>query len=207
MGSAARAPCAPPSLPAQHPECYGCAVCFLHYLPMQTKLVSIAFASLSLGGCALGGAIAPQTAYVAADPAREQTLPVVRAPERIADELALLALGQLGVPYANGGNDPIEGFDCSGLVGYVYGEAAGLRLPRTTEALARTGTPVAMSDLNPGDLVFYDTLGRTDSHVGIYLGDHRFVHAPSSGGVVRVDDMRQRYWVERYSGARHIVTR
>lgn len=177
---------------------------------MQTKFVPIAFVSsmsLWLGGCALGGAIAPQHVRVAVEPQREQTLPTVRAPERIADELALLALGQLGVPYANGGNDPVEGFDCSGLVGYVYGAAAGLRLPRTTEALARTGTPVALADLNPGDLVFYDTLGRADSHVGIYLGDHRFVHAPSSGGTVRVDDMRQRYWAERYSGARHVVTR
>lgn len=171
---------------------------------MQTKLMLTVAALLLLGGCATRGPVAPGGPVATADPAREQTLPAVTAPERISSELALLALGQLGVPYANGGGHPSEGFDCSGLVGYVYSEAAGLRLPRTTEGLAKIGASVGARELAPGDLVFYNTLGRADSHVGIYLGDHRFVHAPSSGGVVRIDDMRQRYWAGRYSGARRV---
>ncbi len=171
---------------------------------MQTKLMLTAAALLLLAGCAARGPVLADRLGDAADPVREQTLPEVAAPERISSELALLALGQLGVPYANGGGHPSEGFDCSGLVGYVYSEAAGLRLPRTTEGLAKIGASVGARELAPGDLVFYNTLGRVDSHVGIYLGDHRFVHAPSSGGVVRIDDMRQRYWAGRYSGARRV---
>lgn len=175
---------------------------FLHYPPMQTKAmfpIALLLAFSTLAGCASRGGIAPL----------EESPPVdaVAAPaEVLTSEIAMLALGQLGVPYAYGGAHPTGGFDCSGLVGYVYRQATGISLPRTTQELARTGRKVSTSELEPGDLVFYNTLGRRHSHVGIYLGDQRFVHAPSSGGVVRIEDMRLPYWRKRYNGARRALT-
>src|SRR5262249_58417022 len=96
-------------------------------------------------------------------------------------------------------------FDCTGLVVYVYAQALQVSLPRNTLDLARTGTPIEASELQPGDLVFYNTLRRPFSHVGIYVGDLRFVHAPSTGGAVRVEDMRLAYWTKRFDGARRIA--
>ncbi|MDB5922748.1 MAG: peptidase [Betaproteobacteria bacterium] len=118
-----------------------------------------------------------------------------------ARELALHALSQIGTRYHYGGSTPDEGFDCSGLVQYVYGRA-GILVPRTTEALSALGVPVTANELEPGDLVFFDTLRRPFSHVGIYIGDQRFIHAPTSGGVVQLVNMRERYWQSRFDGAR-----
>lgn len=126
-------------------------------------------------------------------------------PAEIGHEAAMRAMGMLGVRYAPGGNSPQAGFDCSGLVAYVYARIVPDRLPRTTYALSRTGVHVDPRDLRPGDLVFYDTQRRPFSHVGIFLGEARFIHAPSSGGEVRIEDMRQRYWLRRFSGARRVT--
>jgi cell wall-associated NlpC family hydrolase len=119
-----------------------------------------------------------------------------------ARELALHALSHIGVPYRYGGNSPETGFDCSGLVYYVYSRGAGVVLPRSTEALSEIGAPVTVSELETGDLVFFDTLRKPYSHVGIYLGDQRFIHAPSTGGRVELVDLRARYWQTRFNGAR-----
>ena len=165
---------------------------------MQTKAISgiVIFAlALALGGCAT---------HDLGETESEPDTPAVTAPDVITSEIAMLALGQLGVPYRYGGDNPNTGFDCSGLIGYVYRQSVGVQLPRTTYSLAKLGQSVAATDLNPGDLVFYNTLGRRNSHVGIYLGDQRFVHAPSSRGVVRIEDMRLPYWAKRYSGARRV---
>jgi cell wall-associated NlpC family hydrolase len=116
-----------------------------------------------------------------------------------------MALALVGTPYAPHGDSPKTGFDCSGLVAYVYGRALRLHLPRNTHDLSRTGVPVAAANLQPGDLVFYTTQHRRFSHVGIYLGEMRFVHAPSSGGAVRVENMRLAYWTRRFDGARRIA--
>jgi cell wall-associated NlpC family hydrolase len=116
-----------------------------------------------------------------------------------------MALALVGTPYARRGSSPKTGFDCSGLVAYVYARAAGLRLPRNNFDLSRAGAPVAAGDLRPGDLVFYNTQHRPYSHVGIYLGERRFVHAPSSGGAVRVENMRLAYWTRRFDGARRVA--
>ncbi|HTO46425.1 MAG TPA: C40 family peptidase [Burkholderiales bacterium] len=114
-----------------------------------------------------------------------------------------MALALVGSPYANGGASPEDGFDCSGLVAYVYARALRRELPRNTFDLARTGA--AVGDPQPGDLLFYNTQGRPFSHVGIYLGESRFVHAPSTGGVVRIEDMRVGYWTKRFDGARRVA--
>jgi cell wall-associated NlpC family hydrolase len=118
-------------------------------------------------------------------------------------EVAFMALALVGTPYAAGGASPDTGFDCSGLVAYVYARALGRELPRNTFDLARTGA--AVSDPQPGDLLFYNTQRRAFSHVGIYLGASRFVHAPSTGGAVRIEDMRLDYWAKRFDGARRVA--
>ncbi|MPS29132.1 MAG: peptidoglycan endopeptidase [Alcaligenaceae bacterium] len=121
-------------------------------------------------------------------------------------ELAAYALNYLGVRYRLGGSSPEAGFDCSGLVTYVSREVLGLQLPRRAEEISRVGDPIDIGDLQPGDLVFYNTLRRKFSHVGIYLGDGRFVHSPSSGGVVRVESMDMAYWKKRFNGARRLAS-
>ena len=115
-----------------------------------------------------------------------------------------MALMALGVDYRDGGRSHVTGFDCSGLVAHVFEEAYGIRLPRNALSQSEAGLPVSLDQLDPGDLVFYDTLGRPYSHVGIYLGDGRFVHAPKSGSSVRVESLRGAYWVKRFNGARRI---
>jgi len=118
--------------------------------------------------------------------------------------LAGAALNYLGIRYRWGGSDPATGFDCSGLVAYAAEQSLGLKLPRSAADIAQVGAPVARKELQAGDLVFFNTLGRRYSHVGIYLGGQRFVHAPSSGGVVRIERMDVRYWAKRYNGARRL---
>jgi cell wall-associated NlpC family hydrolase len=128
--------------------------------------------------------------------------PVAARAER--SEALLQALLALGLDYRYGGNSPVTGFDCSGLVAHVYREAWGIDLPRNTLAQSKSGVPVSLSELQAGDLVFYDTLKRPYSHVGIYLGDGRFVHAPKSGARVRVESLESSYWARRFNGARRI---
>lgn len=121
-----------------------------------------------------------------------------------ASELAMQAMGMLGIHYKRGGNTPESGMDCSGLVDYVYKEAWGTTLPRTSIELSRIGETIKTQDLQTGDLVFFNTLKRGFSHVGIYLGEHKFIHSPSSGGQVRIESMDVNYWKKRFNGARRI---
>jgi cell wall-associated NlpC family hydrolase len=122
-----------------------------------------------------------------------------------ADGVVFQALALHGVEYKRGGKSPLAGLDCSGLVRYVFHEAQGIDLPNTARELAGVGEKVKRDALQPGDLVFYNTLRRAFSHVGIYLGDNRFIHAPSTGGEVRIDNMTSEYWAKRFNGARRIV--
>ncbi|HEY7945864.1 MAG TPA: C40 family peptidase [Casimicrobiaceae bacterium] len=121
-----------------------------------------------------------------------------------AQDLAIYALGLVGVGYQYGGTSPERGLDCSGLVRYVFQEVTGVTLPRTSREMARLGGRVAAADLRPGDLVFFNTLKSPFSHVGIYLGDNRFIHAPHRGGEVEIVAMTQNYWRKRYDGARRL---
>ena len=110
----------------------------------------------------------------------------------------------IGVRYRWGGNSPDSGLDCSGFVRYVFQDTLGLALPRRAEEMSRVGEKVRISELKPGDLVFFNTMRRTFSHVGIYIGDNKFVHSPSTGSTIRVDDMDSGYWEKRFTGARRI---
>src|SRR5690606_11327338 len=120
-------------------------------------------------------------------------------------EIASTALDFLGINYRYGGENPNTGFDCSGLVSYVDEKSLGLKLPRQSAQMASFGESVKRSQLEEGDLVFFNTRGARFSHVGIYLGDNKFVHAPRTGAVVRVEDMTVSYWKKRYNGARRII--
>lgn len=139
-----------------------------------------------------------------------QYLPADRIAEHAAaaadavTDLVDSGLSLLGVRYRFGGNTPQSGFDCSGFVRHVFSDALGVLLPRTAVEMARVGETVPKEELQPGDLVFFNTLRRSFSHVGIYLGDNKFMHANSRGGGVRVDDMTGRYWAKRFNGARRI---
>jgi cell wall-associated NlpC family hydrolase len=120
-------------------------------------------------------------------------------------EIVMQALANVGKPYRWGGSNPADGFDCSGLVAHVYDDAIGVKLPRTSQQMSRRGTDVGRSGLAAGDLVFFNTSRRAYSHVGIYIGRGRFVHAPSPGSLVRVERMSNRYWASRFNGARRLV--
>ncbi|GAB3321200.1 C40 family peptidase [Bordetella tumulicola] len=124
--------------------------------------------------------------------------------QAIGNPMISEALDQLGIRYRYGGTSPDTGFDCSGLVFYSAERALGLKLPRDSSSMALVGTAIDKPELQPGDLVFFNTLGRRYSHVGIYLGDDRFVHSPSSGGVVRIEKITLAYWAKRYNGARRL---
>jgi cell wall-associated NlpC family hydrolase len=122
-----------------------------------------------------------------------------------AQDLILKGLELVGINYRRGGTNPDSGLDCSGFVQLVFKDSIGKLLPRTAKEQSQVGDVVDKNELKPGDLVFFNTMRRTFSHVGIYLGDNRFVHAPRTGAEVRVEDMSQGYWVKRYNGARRIV--
>ncbi|AVP56522.1 C40 family peptidase [Pulveribacter suum] len=140
-------------------------------------------AALALAGCGTSS-VAPTRA-----PAYSRL-----SPEQSSD-IAIHALGLVGTPYRYGGNTPEGGFDCSGLIGYVYGSRAGIAPPRTVAQLSGFGTEVGQGELRTGDLVVF---GRgAGTHAGIYVGEGRFVHAPSSGGTVRLDALGSRYWAQQ----------
>lgn len=122
-----------------------------------------------------------------------------------AKDLVLKGLELVGINYRRGGTDPDNGLDCSGFVQVVFRDAVGLLLPRTAKEQSEVGNAVDKRELKPGDLVFFNTMRRAFSHVGIYLGDNRFMHAPRTGAEVRVEDMSQSYWVKRYNGARRVI--
>jgi cell wall-associated NlpC family hydrolase len=123
-----------------------------------------------------------------------------------ASELVVTAMGFLGVPYRRGGNSVDTGFDCSGFVKAMYEQTVGLVLPRRAEEQAAATQKIDKQDLQPGDLVFFNTLRRTFSHVGIYIGDNKFIHSPRPGAEVRVEDMGLSYWTRRFDGARRVLT-
>lgn len=160
------------------------------------SLAPIVLALTACGGGALTRPTPPQT------PPSAVTSPV---PSTHANEVLMRAISLVGTPYRYGGNTPEGGFDCSGLVGYVFRDMLQMQLPRTTRELAALQGPrIAQETLNSGDLVFFASNG-TVTHVGIYVGEGRFVHAPSTGGTVRLDRLDAPWWKSRYSGARRLL--
>lgn len=162
--------------------------------------------TLLAGGCASSGAVpAPFPTPAPSAPAHVPALPP--APDESAPELPVpavvgTALSLQGAPYRNGGTDP-SGFDCSGFVAYVFAQQ-GLAVPRTVSELYAAGREISADALEPGDLVFFSTVAPGASHVGIAVSADRFVHAPSSKGVVRVERLSASYWSSRFVGIRRV---
>ncbi|CKJ76024.1 Outer membrane protein precursor GNA2001 [Neisseria meningitidis] len=133
----------------------------------------------------------------------QPVLPVNRAPARRAgnaDELIGNAMGLLGIAYRYGGTSISTGFDCSGFMQHIFKRAMGINLPRTSAEQARMGTPVARSELQPGDMVFFRTLGGSRiSHVGLYIGNNRFIHAPRTGKNIEITSLSHKYWSGKYA--------
>lgn len=122
------------------------------------------------------------------------------------EDIPIYAVSLVGSPYRLGGTSPETGLDCSGFVGHVFRQTAGVVLPRDSRAISEVARPLAKAELQPGDLVFFNTLNRAFSHVGIYVGDDRFVHAASSRtGSVMLSNLNDRYWRERFDGARRVL--
>lgn len=148
--------------------------------------------------------------------AKQQSATLARAEKALRDlgskakdtasDVTSYALSLIGVDYKFGGNNPDQGLDCSGLIRYVFQQATGISLPRTAREQARLGQSVPIDKLQPGDLVFFNTRRFQFSHVGLYVGENRFVHAPSRGGAVEVVNLDQRYWQKAFNGARRVVT-
>jgi cell wall-associated NlpC family hydrolase len=120
-------------------------------------------------------------------------------------ELVVNAMGFLGVPYRRGGNSAETGFDCSGFVRAMYEQTVGMMLPRRANEQAAATQTIDKKDLQPGDLVFFNTMKHAFSHVGIYVGEGKFIHSPKPGAQVRVEDMGQNYWLRRFDGARRVL--
>ncbi len=157
--------------------------------------------TLILSGLILGGCSTPTR-----KPAPQSTIAKFKEDTSVGTEgISIAAMGLVGVPYRFGGNTPAGGFDCSGLIVYVYNNAAGIKLPRTVQEMSRAGQTIRNDAPAPGDLVFFNTTGERYSHAGIYVGHGRFVHAPSKGGTVRLDQMTSPYWAARYTEARRIA--
>lgn len=170
----------------------------------RNQLFFIIFITVFSAGCGTlpsgrdaGTPVAPAAAPVA--------VPETTAAPSRNNDMLFHALAAAGADYRQGGKSYQNGFDCSGLVAFVYREAYGLALPHNTLAQSRVGKTIDASELEPGDLVFFNTLRKPYSHVGIYLGEGRFIHAPKEGAVVRTENLKARYWATRFDGARRVV--
>ena len=166
------------------------------------RIAALALSMAWLAGC--GGGEASHRARVASPPPRDWPVVAPADPAR-ANAVLMRAISLVGTPYRWGGNTPEGGFDCSGLVNYVFRDMLDVRLPRTSrELFDLQGPRITPGQLAGGDLVFFGNGGAV-SHVGIYVGEGRFVHAPNSGGTVRLDRLDGSWWREHYTGARRLL--
>jgi hypothetical protein len=136
------------------------------------------------------------------------TQKVIQLRQSVSDQanaLVINAMGFLGVPYHRGGTNSTTGFDCSGFVRAMFEQSIGILLPHRARDQAQVTQNVSVEELKPGDLVFYNTMRSAFSHVGIYVGDGKFIHSPKTGESIRIEDMRQAYWARRFNGARRVT--
>lgn len=183
-----------------------------HFQSLQQHALRINYAAMGFNNNIIIGfllltassAMAQEKAEIA--PASE-AIPTTLETRHLAGVSDMLdyALNLIGVNYKYGGSQPTTGFDCSGYVRHVFSQMAGLSLPHNALAMSRLGRKISPDELKPGDLVFFNTLKRSFSHVGIYVGNNRFIHAPSSGGGVEIVSMQDKYWVQRFNGARRLL--
>ena len=166
---------------------------------MQSGFIPLIFvACLTLNSQSL--ALASETAHQ-----QEAPMSFVERYTNATQDVILEGLKLVGVRYKMGGNSIEAGLDCSSFVQTVFKESIGAYLPRTAREQSQVGEQIDLSQLKPGDLVFFNTMRRAFSHVGIYLGDNHFLHAPRAGAAVRVENMNNSYWMTRFNGARRII--
>lgn len=163
------------------------------------SLVAINFTVLSF--CVFAQTVNAQTETPAES---SKTLSALKDLRDRTSDLTINAMSLLGIKYKRGGDSPENGLDCSGFVRLVFKNSSETELPRTAKEISDKGDKIAQKDIKPGDLVFFNTLKKSFSHVGIYLGDSKFIHAPSAGGKVRIESMNVAYWKKRFNGARRI---
>jgi cell wall-associated NlpC family hydrolase len=199
--------------PSAHPRLFGIvalgslllSACATAPRPEQPTPVEIATGTPRVAPSAPGidtGRLAPPTVSAR----KERPLEASEITRDRTSEVTVYALSLVGVKYKFGGNSVATGFDCSGFINHVFGEIADYALPRNSEAIAQRGMVVDKNDLQAGDLVFYNTRSRANSHVGIYLGNNTFVHSPSRGKSVEIVDMMENYWQKRFNGARRLLS-
>jgi len=177
---------------------------------MRRKVPILAASStLALAGCGMLSSLTQAPAPVSgerssasASPPRALAAPVALPISEKAQDVVLFALGLVETGYRFGGKNPDAGLDCSGMVSYVFDKAAGVKLRGSAADIARRGKPVEAAALKPGDLVFFNTRNKSYSHVGIYIGDGRFVHAPNSAGKVRAESLNAGWFAARFEEAR-----
>jgi cell wall-associated NlpC family hydrolase len=171
--------------------------------PFRLLAVALLSAGFAFGAPLAGAQEVTEHSLAASASAAVKT--VASTAWQSAQDLSVFALGLIGINYKWGGTTPETGLDCSGLVRYVFQQVTGVTLPRTAKEMSRVGDQVALDDLKPGDLVFFNTRRFAFSHVGIYLGDNRFIHAPSRGREVEVATLDKSFWHKRFNGARRLV--
>jgi cell wall-associated NlpC family hydrolase len=169
------------------------------------RLCACVLLAAALGGCASSGGhrvAGGSEAYGLGEDGYSEATPLSAR----SNDVLMRAIGLVGTPYRYGGNTPEAGFDCSGLVGFVFRDAAGLALPRSTRELIDIDAPAVPRDaLQPGDLVYFNPRGGRVSHIGIYVGEGRFVHAPSRGGTVRLDSLGSEYWTRYFVTGKRVL--
>lgn len=168
-----------------------------------------AWGALAASALLVGCGSSPRKRAVRSTPVLRPRVPAksgsgLRLPNNMREQAVAQALFLINTPYRYGGSNPQTGFDCSGLVQYVFSRFAGRALPRTARQWAQASSPIRKANLQRGDLVFFNTSGRSFSHMGIYIGRGRFVHAPSSGKVVSIARLDMSYYVKRFEGARTV---
>ena len=171
--------------------------------PLRLLAVALLTASFAFGAPLAGAQEVTEHSLAASASSAVKT--VASTAWQSAQDLSVFALGLIGINYKWGGTTPETGLDCSGLVRYVFQQVTGVTLPRTAKEMSRVGDTVALDELKPGDLVFFNTRRFAFSHVGIYLGDNRFIHAPARGREVEVATLDKSFWHKRFNGARRLV--
>ena len=177
----------------------------MHRPPIATRRLAVALCAVGLLACApaVGAQDAPAPSLAASATATVKG--AAASAWQTAQSVSSFALGLIGVNYKFGGNTPESGLDCSGLVRYVFAQVTGVDLPRTAREMSHVGDKISVDQLKPGDLVFFNTRRFAFSHVGIYLGDNQFIHAPRTGRDVEITMIDKSYWQKRFNGARRLV--
>lgn len=169
-------------------------------------ILLLTLAAVLLGACSNVPLRPSRTGTSASKPIKDETYFTLQNRHQ-AGEVALYALGLLETGYQFGGRNPAAGLDCSGMVSWVVENISGKRLPHNAAQIARLTRPIGLDELQSGDLVFFNTLQRQHSHMGIYIGDGRFIHAPSSRGKVRIEQLDNHYFASRIDGVRTLIAR